>query len=431
MRATFRCAAIAALSIAVLYLPALAASNTIAAGTVITTSNWRQYQDFMPEGMRALFEGKYFWKFPSDLQIVIGPPTFHPVPKAYRENTEKYSHLVKIVNLPNGGHSIEGYVAGLPFPNPSAPLKGYKILVDEWYRYVPYLTCCDSVLEYLKDRYGNGTSLRFVEVYRRLSHISDDGQPITDPQSQHVDYSEYIMVRQPEQYKYEQSLTLYYLDPSLPEDDFLFLPEMRRVLRRSSASRCAPAFGTDFVPDDFRAGFNGGISRFEAHYLRDAKIVTLTDSDPHQYGNPANYYPLFFPKPVVGKWTVRDSYVIDVKRISSERSGYCYGRQVMYIDKYSFNILWKDIYDTSMNLWKIDMIEHIASDVPGEGVQFETSNWIQTMWDLKRMHLSCTLTAAPDGTQTAANAACRNLNGVNYDNVARYSTPGGLTEVMR
>ena len=102
-----------------------------------------------------------------------------------------------------------------------------------------------------------------------------------------------------------------------------------------------------------------------------------------------------------------------------------------YVDKYSFNILWKDIYDTSMNLWKIDMIEHIASDVPGEGVQFETSNWIQTMWDLKRMHLSCTLRAAPDGTQTAANAACRNLNGVNYDNVARYSTPGGLTEVMR
>ena len=56
--------------------------------------------------------------------------------------------------------------------------------------------------------------------------------------------------------------------------------------------------------------------------------------------------------------------------------GYCYGRQVMYVDKYSFNILWKDIYDTSMNLWKIDMIEHIASEVAGEGIQFETSNWV-------------------------------------------------------
>ena len=48
----------------------------------------------------------------------------------------------------------------------------------------------------------------------------------------------------------------------------------------------------------------------------------------------------------------------------------------MYVDKYSFNILWKDIYDTSMNLWKIDMIEHIASEVAGEGIQFETSNWV-------------------------------------------------------
>ena len=29
-------------------------------GTTITTQNWRDYQNYMPDGMIALFQGKYF-----------------------------------------------------------------------------------------------------------------------------------------------------------------------------------------------------------------------------------------------------------------------------------------------------------------------------------------------------------------------------------
>src|SRR5689334_5403842 len=50
-----------------------ASSETIAPGTAITMANWQQYRTFMPEGMAALFEGKYFWKMPSDVRIEIGP----------------------------------------------------------------------------------------------------------------------------------------------------------------------------------------------------------------------------------------------------------------------------------------------------------------------------------------------------------------------
>ena len=34
--------------------------GAIPAGTKITMQNWQQYKQFMPEGMVALFEGKYF-----------------------------------------------------------------------------------------------------------------------------------------------------------------------------------------------------------------------------------------------------------------------------------------------------------------------------------------------------------------------------------
>ena len=37
-----------------------AEQTAIPPGTKITMQNWQQYKQFMPEGMVALFEGKYF-----------------------------------------------------------------------------------------------------------------------------------------------------------------------------------------------------------------------------------------------------------------------------------------------------------------------------------------------------------------------------------
>jgi hypothetical protein len=42
--------------------------------------NWRQYQQYMPDGMVALFEGQYFWKMPDDVLMDVGPTIIHPLP---------------------------------------------------------------------------------------------------------------------------------------------------------------------------------------------------------------------------------------------------------------------------------------------------------------------------------------------------------------
>jgi hypothetical protein len=109
-----------------------AGENSIPPGTIITLQNWRQYKAFMPDGMQALFAGTYMFKLPADFRMEVGPLTVYPLPAIYRENTEKYSHPVEAKTLPDGRNTITGYVAGLPFPNPSEPRKGYKILVDNW-----------------------------------------------------------------------------------------------------------------------------------------------------------------------------------------------------------------------------------------------------------------------------------------------------------
>jgi len=412
-------------------IPCKASEATIPAGTVITAQNWTQYKQFMPDGMQALFSGSYSWKMPPDLRIGVEPAHNYLLPQVYVRNTEKYSHLVKIRELPNGGHTVAGYVAGTPFPNPTDPLKGYKILVNFWYRYIPYLLCSSDDREYLINGAGQVTNIRFEDVHRRLSHISDIGQPIDDPHAQGVDHITFSMTLEPEQQRYTAILIVYYTDPTKPEDEFIFLPQLRRVLRGSSNSRCAPSSGTDFAPDDF-AAFSGGIVRFQADFLREQKVLALTTSEPQHFGSTSNYYfPMFFPKPEVGKWELRDSDVIDIRRVPSERRGYCYQKQILYIDKQTYLGFWKDLYDSNMKLFKIEMSEQLARPILDEGVQYNSGNEIETMWDLDKHHLSSFITATPEGKSVLANAACRNVDGVNYDDIERFCTPSGLAQVMR
>ncbi len=407
-----------------------AGENPIPPGTIITLQNWQQYKAFMPDGMQALFAGAYMFKLPADFRMEVGPLTIYPLPAIYRENTEKYSHLVEAKTLPDGRNTITGYVAGLPFPNPSEPRKGYKILVDSWYRYMPYLYCGDDSHQYLVNQTGAITGYRLVQVVRRLSHISDVGQPINDPRAQGVDFSEYSMQLEPESDKYTEILTLYYVDPAKQEDEFIFAPKLRRVIRGSSNSRCGPVNGGDFTPDDFE-GFHGGIARFDANYMKDQPVLSLVSADPKIYGNLSNYYSIYFPKPAVGKWEVRDSYVIDVRRVPSLRAGYCYGRRIMWIDKASFNASWADLYDPEMKMCKITMSEKIAAPTSTEGMQLASGNTIETAWNIQTGHLTAWITSGPGGRGLINQQACTNVDGVNYDDVQQYSTVGGLTQIMR
>jgi Protein of unknown function (DUF1329) len=112
------------------------ATVPIPPGTMITMANWTQYRDFMPDGMVGLFEGKYFWKMPPDIRIEVAPTEIHPLPKNYLAATEKHASQLQIIELPGGGLTLNGYMGGIPFPNPQEPHKGWKVLADLWFRYV-------------------------------------------------------------------------------------------------------------------------------------------------------------------------------------------------------------------------------------------------------------------------------------------------------
>ncbi len=94
------------------------------------------------------------------------------------------------------------------------------------------------------------------------------------------------------------------------------------------------------------------------------------------------YQPVFFAKPSVGTWEVRDTWVIDVRRIPSQRSGYCYGKRIMWVDKETKMAFWQDIYDESMKFWKMNFWPVVATQVPGQTPAITPNGWA-TQWDAR------------------------------------------------
>jgi len=407
------------------------ATNPIPPGTVITEQNWQQYKQYMTPGLQYLWAGTYTWKFGPNVQFVIGPTMHYPNPPEYIKNTEKYSGQVKIGTLPDGRHVLQNYVAGLPFPNPADPMKGWKILANDWYAYVPHVICNDASGQVFRDRLGNVTMNQFVLVLRIYNHISDPGVPIQDPDGAGLYYTEYFELSKPEQARYTAVMTIYYDDQTKNEDTFLFVPALRRTLRLSSAARCSPVFGSDATNDDTRHGaFNGNITKFDADYVGEKQILEMPNPDPIKSGFIENFVPpMYFPKPEIGKWEVRGVDVINVKRIPSLSSGYCYGSRVLYCDKESHNAMWDELYDTNMKLWKVSYDPQGLVKLPGGGSYWTNAAWGNII-DMQNVHESWVYLSGPTGPMRS-DSDCANVNGLNLTDAGRYGSVRGLSEIMR
>jgi len=388
-------------------------------------SNWRQYRDFMPDGLIALFEGKYFWKMPSDIQIEIAPTVVHPLPKNYLAATEKYSSQVKIVELPDGGLTLRGYMGGIPFPNPQEPHKGWKVLANLWFRYMPSLVV---------DRHGVGCTINSLGsvscqaydiVNRQLSYNTDAGVPAAAPGPDAKFATEWFMTTEPENQRYTTSLIISYADLARPEDVYVFLPALRRYQPLSTAGRCAESSGMDFTSEDFRSGFDSNLTEIQADYVTRRKMIAYVDSSPPDKPFPEGFFmPLAWPMPSWAKWQVRDVDVLSIKKIPSKASGYCYGKRVLYADAHFSGPLWQELYDSHMKLWKFYEVAPQRLDVPGIGPENVPGVDMEEMWDVQNNH-------ATFAAENAKTAAANENAPAEYQDISRFTTPSGLNLIMR
>lgn len=412
--------------------PAAASSapaQQIPIGTRITMQNWQQYKQFMPDGMIDLFEGKYFWKMPADVEMEIGPTVIHPLPKSYMEATEKYRGQVRLVDLPGGGLTLDNYHGGLPFPDPAEPHRGWKILADFWFRYFPHFVVNDAGnlgFECTMDSFASINCVKGRWVYRQHSFNTDPGVPATIPGGEGKFYTTWFMTEEPEQEKYSANLLISYTDLTKPQDTFIFNPALRRSQRLSAAARCSSS-GSDMTPDDGFFGFNANLPDFDAKVIGERTVIDQMDVGSAGADLPQDYdMPLGWPKPSWGKWELRDAYVLDVRKLPSKAAGYCYGKRIMYLDKQFYGLLWEDLYDKDLKLWKIVLLQPVVVDIPRIGPQNSSGAWYTHFWNVQDKHATFGGPGGHGVTVLVNEAAPKE-----YENIEKYTTPGGLNEIMR
>ncbi|HVN91040.1 MAG TPA: DUF1329 domain-containing protein [Candidatus Binataceae bacterium] len=401
-------------------------SPTEAVGTVLTAQNWQKYRDYMPDGMAALFEGKYFWKMPSDVEMEIGPTVVNPLPKPYLEATEKFAGQVKLVELDNGGLTLSNYQGGIPFPNPAEPHRGWKVLADLWFRYLPHLTVNTNGVVCTMDSSNSVSCKAGEKVYRQLAYNTDPGVPSEIPGTEGKYFTQHEMVKEPEQERYTTVLTTSYKDLTRQEEVYVFIPSLRRYQPMSPNARCSADLGTDETPDDRRYGFNTNLTRINAEFVGEKKILALVDYTMPPARFPANYYmPLGWPMRNWGKWQLRDVYVVSVTK-PGEGAGQCLGKKVVYIDKASFAPLWEDLYNQKLEPWRFVGIFPRTMNIPNLGPELTSNSMVYGFWDVKYSH--ATVFAEPgEGAPYYINEQAPK----EYLDLERYTTPGGLSMIMR
>jgi len=404
-----------------------ATTTPIPPGTTITNQNWQQYRQYMSDGMQALFEGKYFWKMPSDVKIAVGPTVMNPPPRNYQAATESYANNVKLVELPDGGLTLTGYRGGTPFPNPADPHKGWKILADVIYRYYPHSIVINHAGGCSLDRGGNVNCVNGDVVYRQMSFNTDPGIPTTEPGFEDVFWTQWYIVTAPEQLRYTASLTIAHTDPARSEDLYAFIPSLRRYQPVSPLARCSLTEGIDITSEDYRSGFDSNLTEMTVDYLGEKKVLALIlPKMPGPF--PDDYdMPLAFPKPSWGEWQVRDSYVISASKLPARQSGYCYGKRVMYIDTTTYNTYWEDLYDRQNQPWKIAGLFLHTINVPGIGPVDSSGSLLYAFWDIQNSHASF----VGDPTDNSYPVYINDQVPKGYRDNNRYSTPSGLNLIMR
>jgi hypothetical protein len=299
-------------------------------------------------------------------------------------------------------------------------------MFDNYYQYQP-AELMDVYTENLSDRYNNQTSLLSIEIQTNLGHVSDIGYPVVRPEAEGVYLSIFNQVQLPEQSKYTTELLVVRDNPNLPQEIYVFLPSLRRSLRLSSAARCAPLLGSDFVADDDR-GFSGLTNQFTATLLGQKRILNLMHMDRakrHDFGSWVNIPGMIgWPKPILGKWELRDAFIYNLQPVQANKN-YCYGSKVMYMDAETSTLLFVDIYDKDQKFWK--SFTSFYSPVPindGQGsmaaLQGDTTS---TMFDFQNKHASF--------AWTSSEIAINHVIPAQYQNVSLYALPGGLEQVMK
>jgi len=413
--------------------------GTVPVGTVITKANCQKYLDHFDVGWQhECTDTTPQTSMPEDYKIVIAPTQSYPVPSTFWDATEKYSKQVSLVPAGDGGYSLKGYIAGMPFPydklDRSDPLAGFKLMYDAYYQYQPAVMAFDGLHTLNVDRYGNRYEQRSYGTNYVVEANTDAVYPMTIPNSPGEDkgvyFVNYTEQEYPTQVQYIAGIEWDYMDPSRLPNNWAFIPSIRRVLELSQAARCAPFVASANFSYDDHSRIQLPPTWFKAQYLGTKNEITYVVPEDHfkqavDYHNWEISYGVFPTDKVGGHWEVRPWLQLATERVPSRTVGYCEAKHYIWLDKeQTMSIAYED-FDQNGKFWRGQYNYNPAKKVVGtNGYSFYSGLWAHLNPDFQNLDNSNTLPVL-DGFWFNQETPKR------YINYFRYGNPAGLNQITQ
>ena len=333
---------------AICALLATVAGAQVQPGDVVTKATVDRVADLVSPGVR--------WCIEHGMEMRIVPARPVELDHAYREATEKHAGQTR---LSPDGRALVGYVAGLPFPviDPNDPQVARKIMWN--YEHRPFYTDDLDARDFDADTGSIDKGPMEVERHYLIDHLRVlyfTGRLYVDPApvlpgeaGVRLKFSLHPLL-EPFDLKGAGFSSVRYLDPDRQDDTWLYLPELRRVRRLSSAARSDALLGQDTDVDSY-GGYAGQIPWFEWKFLGQKTVLASF----HAQHFPVQYCPGGADFVFCDDWELRDVYVVEGTPLDPQ---YAFGKRVLFIDKQTFFIVYSDMYDRRGELWKVWINEY-------------------------------------------------------------------------
>jgi hypothetical protein len=360
-------------------------------GTVINTENLEQYQTYLGPSLR--------WIIARGYEMRVTAPRSIQHPPAFREATRRYSGGVTLA--PERTHVVN-HVAGLPFPviDVNDPDVATKLM----FNFNSAIGHDDSdIRNFDCDTGALGSDGRPVAVekhflidhIRRLYFVErTEVEPTPEmPNRDRVRFKEamYPLV-EPFDLKGVGFTMNRYLDHTRQDDTWLYVPQLRRVRRLSSAQRSDALFGQDTDQDSYE-GYQGNIAWMDWSFLGETKILATM----HAEHLPVRWHSASADFMHDDAWEPRDVWVVAGR---PKLPQYAYSRRVIYLDKEIYRIPYTELYDRAGELWKVWINNYRFAKYPRAGATYK-SDWEVayrpsiTMVDMQLEHATfCALPSA-------------------------------------
>jgi hypothetical protein len=372
--------------------PSLAAEPAVPpTGTVIDRTNVDQYGD--------LLGGSLKWIVDRGAKIKVSAYRKVDYPPEFAAATEKYSGQVTLA--PDATH-LENHVAGLPFPkvDPNDKQAGAKHM----FNFNAAIAVDDLDLRNFDCDTGavgkNGDPVH-VERHFLIDHIRRlyfRERTLVDPKPEMPNhdgarYKEALYpLIEPFDLKGTGTTANRYADYTRQDDTWLYLPQLRRVRRLSSAQRSDALFGQDTDQDSY-AGYAGNPGWFDWHYLGERTVLGSFHSDgiPVKWQKPSGDFLHD------SAWEPRKVWIVEGK---AKFPQYAYSKRVIYLDQDSYRIPYTDIYDQAGELWKVWINNFMYAHQPIAGAKYGFNYDVSynpsiTMVDIQLEHATfCALPSA-------------------------------------